>query len=944
MTVRDKLAGCIALAVALLALAAPTAAWADFGLHSFSVETLNADGSIDLQAGSHPFAYRVNIAVNQDAEGFSEGRLRNLIVELPPGLVGNPQAAPKCKTATLDAEAVNSPCPIETQVGLARVAFNGPSGSVVSKPIYNLTAPTGVPARLGFSVGGFNAFEEAGLRPGDHGVDISTQIPGVEIQSVTETIWGVPADSRHDGERECPGIEGIFGCGIQNPLSPFLSLPTSCTGPLRTTVRADSDQEPGVFYSRTVRSVSSDGVEAGLEGCDAPAFRPVVTVEPETSASDSATGLDVGIHVPQSEAPEGLASANLKDAVVTLPPGLVINPSAADGLGACQLEGPEGINLPVSTDPAVAEPAAAGEPAKCPASSKVGTVEVKTPLLDHPIAGTAYLAKQGENPFGSLVALYVALEDPITGIVIKLPGKVEPDPGSGRLRATFQNNPQLPFEDLSFDFYGGPRATLTTPSTCGRYTTTAALTPWTTPEGATANPSSTFSISSGPGGSPCSTAEAQMPNSASFEAGTTVPLAGSYSPFVLKVNRENGSQRIGALAATLPEGLLGRIAGIAECSDAQIASALGRSKPGEGQLEQRSPSCPLASEIGTVTVGAGSGAPLYVKGQVYLAGPYKGAPLSLEIISPAIAGPFDLGTVAVRTALYVNESTAQIHAVSDPIPSILAGIPLDIRSIAVSLNRPEFALNPTSCDAMQVLGSTTSTLGQTAALQSRFQVGGCRGLEFKPSLKLSFTGQTKRTGFPGVKAVLTQPKGQNANVSGATVVLPKSMLIANAHINNPCTRVQFNSGRLPGEGCPGKSILGTAKVWTPLLEKPEEGKVYFRSNGGERELPDLAVAIRGQIPLQLLGFVDSVGRKGAEVRRVRSRFLGLPDAPVSRFELKLSGGKKGLLQNSKNLCKSSDKAKFALAGQNGKAYDTEAKVQVKCSKMTGKAGSRKKHA
>ena len=321
-----------------------------------------------------------------------------------------------------------------------------------------------------------------------------------------------------------------------------------------------------------------------------------------------------------------------------------------------------------------------------------------------------------------------------------------------------------------------------------------------------------------------------------------------------------------------------------------------------------------------------------MQGRAYLAGPYKGAPFSTVIITPGVAGPFDLGTVVVRAALYVNETTGQVRAVSDPLPSILQGIPLDIRTIALNLNRPEFTVNPTSCEPKQITGQLFSTTGAAAQLQNRFQVGGCKGLAFKPQLKLAFTGQTRRVGHPGVKAVLTQPKGENANLAGATVILPKGLLIDNAHINSPCTRVQFNSGAVPGEGCPAKSILGSAKVWTPLLEKPEEGKVYFRSNGGERQLPDLVVALRGQIPLQLVGFIDSVGKKGSEVRRVRTRFQGLPDAPVSRFELKLSGGKKGLLQNSKNLCKVSDRASFALTGQNGATHDIEPKVQVECGK------------
>ena len=418
-----------------------------------------------------------------------------------------------------------------------------------------------------------------------------------------------------------------------------------------------------------------------------------------------------------------------------------------------------------------------------------------------------------------------------------------------------------------------------------------------------------------------------MPNAPSFEAGTTTPLAGAYSPFVLKLSRENGSQQIHALNVTLPPGLTGKLAGLKECSDAQIAVAERRKTAGEGALEKADPSCPQTSEIGVVTVGAGSGTPLFVQGHAYLAGPYKGAPLSMVIVTPAVAGPFDLGTVVVRAALYVNESSAQISVKSDPIPSILEGIPLDVRSIAVQINRNQFTLNPTSCEPMSLTGEALSPIG-TASLSQRFQVGGCNGLEFQPTLKLLFSGQTKRTGNPAVKGVLTQPKGENANVAGVTVLLPRGMLIDNSHINNPCTRVQFNSTPVPGGGCPSKSILGSAKVWTPLLEAPESGNVYFRSNGGERKLPDLVVALRGKIPLQLVGFIDSVGKKGAEVRRVRARFLGLPDAPVSRFELKLSGGKRGLLENSKNLCTAGDQAKFQLVAQNGKTLQTEPKVQV----------------
>jgi hypothetical protein len=922
MTVHRKLVGCFGLIAVTLALAVPAAAQAQFGLRSVSTEALNADGSIDLQAGSHPFAYRVNITVNQDSEGFSEGRLRNLIVELPAGFVGNPQAAPKCDGATFDFSALNTICPIGTQVGVARVDFNRESEG--HKAVFNISTPVGAPARLGFSLAEYTSFQEAGLRPSDYGVNISDiGVPGLEIQSISETIWGVPADSRHDGERECEGEPEVFGCLSQSPPLPFLSLPTSCTGPLQTTVRVDSIEEPGVFVSKTVHSVNDNGVEAGLEGCEAPVFKPTITVQPENAAADSATGLHVNIHVPQNQDPNQPASAHLKDAVVSLPPGMVINPSAADGLGACPLEGPQGINLPKSTDPNVAEPAAAGEPAKCPASSTVGSVEVKTPLLDHPVTGTVYLARQLENPFGSLIALYIALEDPVTGIVVKVPGKVEPDPLTGQLKATFLNNPQLPFEDLSFDFSGGPRATLTTPSTCGTKTAGAVLTPWSTPEGATANPSSTFAITSSPNGS-CPTTEAQMPNAPGFEAGTTTPLAGTYSPFVLKVSRENGSQRISSLDATLPEGLVGKLAGIPYCSDAAIAQAASRSGLGQGAVERADPSCPLASEVGTVNVGAGSGTPFYVQGHAYLAGPYKGAPLSLEIITPAVAGPFDLGTVAVRTALYVNPITAQIHAVSDAIPSILAGIPLDVRSIALDLSRPKFTLNPTSCDPMAVLGATTSTLSQTTALSSRFQVGGCNGLAFKPRLALRVFGKTNRNSKPRFRAIL-QTKPGEANIARAQVNLPHSEFLEQAHIKTICTRVQFNAGAGHGEQCPKASIYGRAKAFTPLLDKPLKGPVYLRSSS--HKLPDLVAALGGQIDIALDGKVDTGPNQG-----IRNTFEVVPDAPVSKFILELKGGGKGLLVNSENLCSKDAKTQGVarFTGQNGKVESFKPKVANNC--------------
>jgi hypothetical protein len=918
---RKPLAAGLGLALALIALLIPTAAQAAFGINGLEATATNKDGSIDLQAGSHPYEYKIHFSFNHNSSGNLEGTLRDLFADLPPGLVANPEAVPRCSGA--DFEGLTPACPGNTQVGRVEVAAEG--FPVLFTAIYNLVPPKGVAASLGTTLFGVNSFQEGSLRTSDYGISAAdvTLPTFLKFQSVTETLWGTPPDPGHDAQRECRNSEGVLiegGCPSEIPPVPFLTLPTSCTGPLQTTVRVDSVEEPDLLRSETSESLNDGGNPAGLTGCQAPPFEPTITAQPETAAAESPTGLHVHLHFGQGQDPEQPASAHLKSAVVTLPQGLALNPSTADGLGACALEGPGGINLPGSEEPA------ASEPAKCPASSKVGTVEVDTQLLDHPVPGTIYIARQGENPFHSLIALYIAAEDPDRGIVVKLAGKVEPDPVTGQLKATFPNNPQLPFEDVHVDFQGGPRAALTTPSTCGKYTTTTNLTPWTAPQGEDAFPSDSFNVTGGAGGGGCPHNEGEMPNKPSFEAGTVAPLAGSYSPFVLKLRRENGSQQLRALNVTLPPGLTGKLAGVQECSDAQVAVAESRRNPGEGALEKSSPSCPAASEIGVVNVGAGSGSPLFVQGHAYLAGPYKGASLSAAIITPAVAGPFDLGTVVVRAALYVNEATGQITVKSDPVPTILEGIPLDVRSIAVQVNRHEFMLNPTSCEPMAVGAEAISPIF-AAAVSQRFQVGGCRGLEFSPKLSLKLSGGTRRNQHPALHAVLTQPSGQ-ANIARLSFTLPATEFIDQNHISNPCTRPQFNEGK-----CPPSSVLGKVRAFTPLLDKPLEGPIYFRANGGERELPDVVADLHGQVHLVSVGFVDSVHHKGSEESRVRTTIGVVPDAPVSKIVIDLNSGKKrGLFVNSQNLCKTkaSQRATVNLTGQNGKTHNFNPLVGNSC--------------
>jgi hypothetical protein len=806
-------------------------------------------------------------------------------------------------------------------VGVADVEIlEGLAANTLLVPIYNLIPPKGMPAQLGFEVASGPFYINTRLRSdGDYGITAYlhnvTQAKRVTASRIT--IWGTPWEESHDRMRgECSKSLGI--CPVKDPAAakPFLRMPSSCANPLTTIFQFETWTQPPLV-------VGQADTEAAPVGCSQPPFTPAIEAKPSTNVADSPSGLHVDVHLPQkdNEAPDGLGEADLRDTTVTLPPGLAVNPSSADGLGACSLAqiGYQGIKEGRQTFGA--------EPPNCPDASKIGTVQIDTPLLDHPLPGAIYLAKQSENPFGSLLALYIAVNDPQTGVVIKLPGRVATDPVSGQITNVFEQNPQLPFEDLKVDLFEGARAPLRTPQTCGEsattpsFTTTTSLVPWTAPEGITAHPSDSFAMAQAPSGGACAATKAALPNAPSFEAGPANPLAGAYSPFLLRLKREDGSQELKGLNVSLPAGLTARLAGTAECSAAGVAQAQSRTNPGQGALEQASPSCPAASQLGTVTVGAGAGpTPFYAQGKAYLAGHYKGAPLSMLIVTPAVAGPFDLGSVAVRAALQVDPESAKVTVVSDPIPTILQGIPLDVRSIAVKIDRPDFTLNPTSCEAMALTGEAISVTGQVAPLTNRFQVGGCSNLSFKPSLALKLKGGTKRGDHPALLATLAYPsKGAYSNIAKAQVALPHSEFLDTTHIKTICTRVQFAAST-----CPKGAIYGFAKAITPLLDKPLEGPVYLRSSS--HPLPDLVADLNGQIHVVLAGRVDSV--HGG----TRNTFEAVPDAPVTKFTLSLPAGKKGLLQNSTDICKGTHKATADFTAHNGKTLRLKPELQAKCSK------------
>jgi hypothetical protein len=912
------------------------------GSNGLSALLTNPDGSPTTQAGGHPDQLTIDIGfpIEQASTAgtiyTNAGHPRDIVNDLPRGLIVNPQAAAQCTEVELLNGGVGGGaedgCPDDSQVGIASVVTQLGSGPqpVVSN-LYNMAAPPGSPATLSFNAARIGVYVhlEGGVRSdGDYGL-MATSADTLArfvspILDVEAQLWGDPTSSSHDQIRGACVVEPaeFAPCQVDPKNTAFLTMPSECTDSLVFGAKARSWEESeegieGLPHSIQEPATDTQGNAIGVSGCSQQSFEPTISAKPTTNLADSPSGLDVTLHQPQDQRLGHIAPANLKDATVTLPEGLVVNPAQADGLQACSLD-----QIGYMGDGRYSK-----DPATCPDAAKVGRLEVTTPLLDHPLPGSVYIAEPFENEFGSLLAIYLSIDDPASGTIAKLAGEVIPDPKTGQLTTRFEENPQLPLEDVTLHLFGGARGALITPF-CGTHTTNTDLVPWSTPEGEDAHPTDSFAITGSPNGGSCPGSEDQAPNSPSFSAGTVLPQAGAYTPFVLKLSRNDATQRLTGFEATLPPGLTGKLAGVAECSEAQIAQAIARRNPEEGRIEQESPSCPAASEVGTVDAAAGAGpTPFHTAGHAYLAGPYKGAPLSMVVVTPAVAGPFDLGTVVVRAALHVDPITAQIHAISDPFPTILHGIPLDLRSVTVEMGRPQFTLNPTSCERFQITGNATSSLGLVSGLVNPFQVGGCSGLEFEPQLKLAFKGGTRRTKHPALKSVLTYPKvGSFANIARAAVILPKSQFIDQAHIGNPCTRPQFAA-----QACPKISILGRARAWTPLLDQPLEGNVYFRSNGGERELPDIVVDLRGKIRVELVGAVDTVRS------RIRTTFFQVPDAPVSRFQLQLKGGKDGVLVNSENLCSSRQRAGVKLTGQNGAEYQTRPKVTNQCGKKKRKA-------
>jgi DNA-binding beta-propeller fold protein YncE len=881
-----------------------------FGIKSFEVAFVNGDGTRDTQAGSHPNTMVTNFAFNTKAQRENvtadsryvirpDGNVKDIIVVPPPGFVGDPNATElKCtlrELETIGTEGQNN-CAAGSQVGELDLEFA--TIFSIKEPLFNMVAPRGVAAQLGGNFIIPKAFVSVGLQTGgQYPVQAeSLGVPAIEaITEVRTTLFGVVGSGEHR--------------------KPFLTLPTGCTGPLRSSISVDSYQNPGHYVSMGAVTRDAGREPVSLTGCSKLKFPPAITVAPDVSDASSSSGLTVSVHVPQTAAlnPDGLAESALRDTTVALPAGMSVNPAGADGLLACS-EGLAGFTgfreFNPESEPGVETATFSPAPIEslepgvsfCPDGSKIGTVKIKTPLLPNALEGAVYLAAQDENPFGSLIAMYMMVEDPVSGSTVKLAGEVQlcesagqvvsgvSCQGAGQLVTTFKNTPDVPFEDLELHFFGGERAPLRTPSRCGTYTTQASFAPWD--GNAPVNTSSSFQITSGPNGSACP--GASLPFSPSLTAGTSSNQAGGFTPFTMTMSRPDGSQNLQAVALNMPAGLSGLLTGVELCPEPQAGEGL----------------CGPGSLIGETTVSVGvGGKPFSVKGgRVYITGPYQGAPFGLSIVNPAKAGPYDLekgsacDCVLVRARIEVDPLTAALTVTSDnsgpfKIPTILKGIPLEIQHVNVTINRPGFTFNPTNCNPMSITGNLSSTEGSSQSLAVAFQATNCAALGFAPKFAVATSGKTSKANGASLSVSLAYPKapfGSQANIKQVKVELPKQLPSRLTTLQKACTAAQFKANPA---GCPAASVVGHAKAITPLIPVPLEGPAYFVSNGGEA-FPNLIVVLQGYgVRIDLVGdtFISKAGVTS-------STFKTVPDAPVGSFELTLPQGRFSALTANANLC------------------------------------------
>jgi hypothetical protein len=898
--IRRKLMVVIATCLGALALASP--ACAQVSIESFSTT------SSDSQAGGHPDL----ITTFTLAEPGIHEAARNVTFEAPQGVFGNPNVLTPCTSSDF----ALTQCPVNSQAGLITVRANylgNPNFLLGTAPLFDMVPQSEETARYSFIVPTLNipiAIPVSVRTAGDYGLRFTVS----EISQLTPlafarlTFWGMPAKESHDSERfakgspgepaGCPALEdaSCIETGSHDSISvkPMIDYPTTCNGEsLLTELRATSYQDPSPSQASIAHSEYPP-----VTGCEHEVFNPVMAASLTTENTDSASGLNLGFTIPQTLG-NTPSPSQAKSVTVELPPGLTINPDAADGQSACS-----DAQANFSSEALAA----------CPDNAKIGTVSIATPALDGPLVGSLYI---GEPKPGDQYRIFMVVDG--FGIHAKLIGSFQPDPQTGALTALFEDLPQVPFEKFDIHLFASDRGLLASPIACRLYPVRAEFSPW---NATLANQTSEqlFALRSGPLGAECS--GEKRPFDPRLVAGTSNPLAGAFSDFFLRLERNDGDQFLRDLNFRMPPGFTGDLRGISYCPEASIATAAAN----QGRSEQASPSCPSSSLIGTTNVAAGPGShPFHAVGKMYMAGPFKGAPLSLVTVTPALAGPYDYGVVVVRVALHVDPETAQVSAVSDTVPSIIGGIPIRMRAIQVNINRtdvsgsPNFTINPTNCRPFTVDSQGIGDQGTVTDFSSYFHAVNCRSLPFKPTMAVRQLGGrkgTRRAANPSLQFDLTTRPG-DANIKSMAVTLPSAFEIDSFHLGNLCTEKLLVETR-----CAGKQAIGMATTSTPLLDQPLSGAVYAVSGSGG--LPRLAFLLDGQV--SLLPRAES----RQTPRGLRTTVPVVPDAPIGHFHLVVFGGKHGYLANTRSLCSHSPVTTVDYTAQNGKTVTQKAPIKAAC--------------
>lgn len=920
----------------------------------FSAAAIAEGGGGASVAGTHPYQLDLGLHFNrggatesQPATQAPDGNLRNLAITMPPGFLANPAALDRCSFAafhtarksSFEASQSGESCSDRAQVGTLELTSSQGSSTTRRFGLFNLVPPPGVAAQIGASPFGSPLVFDVEIQTNDNGaytlsLNATDLSQSLNLTDIGLSLWGVPWNASHNAERgDClnesqpsfPWCKSSVGDPTKPASTPlaFLTLPTSCLGPLSFSASANAWQQPTVQSAQALNR-DSGGEPVNPSGCQSFSFSPVSSgfLTDTKAASPSGFNFRLSNDDPQLTLPGTQLPSQTRTATVTLPPEVTINPSLGAGLEGCR------------PDQYAREDAFSPPGQGCPNGSKIGEFSVRSPLFEEALEGAIYLAQPddeststpgAENPFDTLFGIYLVAKLPERGILVKVAGELVPSLATGQLTATFPELPQLPYTDLDVDFRTGQRAPLITPPACGAASTQIDLAPWSGPG---AKHTTTDSpISSGIGGGPCPNGTLAPFNPEVITGGVNSNV-NSYTPYYVRLSRKDTEQELTGYSLILPEGITGKLAGIPNCPDQAINA--------------QHPSCPAASQVGRTLTGYGIGSALtYASGKIYLAGPYHGAPLSLVAFNSAKVGPFDLGIFVTRLAFQVDPHTAQLRldgAASDPIPHIVKGVPLHLRDIRAYLDRPQFTHNPSSCEPSELIstvrgsGASFATLADDSSvtLSKHFQLLNCLTLGFKPKLGIRLRGASRRGAYPELRATFAARGAQDSNLKRIEVEMPHAEFFAQNHIRTICTRRLFDAGN-----CPAASVYGHAVAYTPLFDEPLRGNVYLRSS--TNKLPDLVADLRsGPFRIIIEGKIGPSKTGG-----IRAFFDNLPDEPLDRFTMTLNGGKHGLLQNSANICKAPPLAAVKALGQNNRGAIFTSVLRGQCKgKAKQKRGAR----